>query len=151
MFQKQPVGGANLEEYFMSQKESDRAIALSKVKDKQSTLRQAAQNMNLSYSQAKRIWARYKRKGPKGLISQKRGRKSNRAVPQKKREEIAQIIEENYKGCKPFFISEKLAQYHATQIFIRIYPPTHDRVSVVVSQEKKNQHPSSARKKRINR
>ena len=45
--------------------------------------------------------------------AQKRGRKSNRAVPQKKREEIAQIIEENYKGCKPFFISEKLAQYHA--------------------------------------
>ena len=96
----------------MSQKEVDRALVLSKVKEQQIILKQAAHRMNLSYAQTKRLWARYKKEGPKGLISKKRGRKSNRAVPQEERKRIAQIIQANYQGCSPLFISEKLSECH---------------------------------------
>ena len=103
-----------LEDYFMSQKEVDRAFSLSKVRQNQITLKQAAHVMGLSYAQTKRLWARYKKEGPKGLISKKRGRKSNRAVSQEERKRIAQIIEANYRECSPLFTSEKLAEYHQT-------------------------------------
>lgn len=96
----------------MSQKEIDRAFVLSKVKEGQITLRQAAHRMSLSYAQTKRVWACYKKEGRKGLISKKRGRKSNRAVCPEKRQEIFQIIQRHYGGCKPLFITEKLSEHH---------------------------------------
>ena len=102
----------DVENHFMSQKEVDRAFSLSKVKEGRSTLKQAAYVMGLSYSQTKRIWARYKKEGPKGLISKKRGVKSNRAASQKQKEKIAQIIRSDYQGCKPLFVSEKLCESH---------------------------------------
>jgi transposase len=106
----------------VSQKEMDRAFALSKVKENQITLKEAAHVMSISYAQTKRLWARYKKEGSKGLISKKRGRRSNRAVSQEERERIAQIIQKNYQGCFPLFTCEKLRQYyqvHYSSEFIR--------------------------------
>ena len=96
----------------MTQKEVDRALTLAKVKENQISLKQAAHAMLLSYPQTKRLWARYKKEGPKGLISRKRGVKSNRAVPEEERKKIAKIISEHYRDCKPLFITEKLCQHH---------------------------------------
>jgi len=48
--------------------------------------------------------------GPKGLISKKRGKKSNRAVPDERRKEIVRVIRDNDLGCRPLFISEKLRE-----------------------------------------
>ncbi len=97
----------------MSQKEVDRALVLSKVKSKSLNLKRAAEQMNLSYPQTKRLWALYKKHGSKGLISRKRGRRSNRAVSKEERSRIFKIISEHYDGCKPLFISEKLEQHYA--------------------------------------
>lgn len=96
----------------MSQKEVDRALFLNQVKKKQITLKRASELLRLSYPQAKRLWSQYKQHGPPGLISQKRGRKSNRAIPDERKKEIVRLINANYQDCKPRFISEKLAQYH---------------------------------------
>jgi len=96
----------------MSQKEVDRALVLDKVKAAQITLKQASREINLSYPQTKRLWSRYKKEGPKGLISKKRGAKSNRAVPGEERKKIVRLISEHYQDCKPLFISEKLEQHH---------------------------------------
>ena len=96
----------------MSQKEVDRAFVLNKVKTDQINLIQASLEINLSYPQTKRLWSRYKREGCKGLISKKRGAKSNRAVSEEKRKKIVRIISEHYERCKPLFISEKLKQHH---------------------------------------
>jgi hypothetical protein len=76
------------------------------------TLKKASLLLGLSYPQTKRIWLRFKKDGPKGLISKKRGKKSNRAVSCEKRQEIAKIIKENYYDCKPLFVSEKLSKRH---------------------------------------
>jgi len=97
----------------MTQKEVDRSLVLNKVKEKQILLKTASKLMCLSYPQTKRLWARYKEKGPKGLISKKRGRISNRAISQEERKRIVKIISHHYESCSPLFISEKLAQYHS--------------------------------------
>jgi hypothetical protein len=96
----------------MSSKETERALRLQEVKSGIITLKKASFLLGLSYAQTKRIWLKFKIKGPKGLISKKRGQKSNRAISSEKRQEIAKIINENYYDCKPLFVSEKLSQKH---------------------------------------
>lgn len=92
----------------MSCKEARRALILQEVKSRVISLKKASSLLGLSYPQTKRLWSKFKKEGPKGLISKKRGFKSNRAVPDKKRQEIAEIISHNYYDCKPLFVSEKL-------------------------------------------
>lgn len=94
----------------MSSKEVDRELILRKVQDKQISLIRASQLLSLSYPQTKRIWSRYKAEGGKGLISQKRGKPSNRAVPIQRQEEIANVIAREYYSCGPLFVSEKLKE-----------------------------------------
>lgn len=96
----------------MTQKEVDRAFSLDRVDKKLIKLKQAANEMGVSYPQAKRLMARYKKEGRKGLISKKRGRKSNRAISSTERSKIAAIITEHYEGCKPLYVSEKLKHIH---------------------------------------
>lgn len=95
---------------FMSQKEVDRSLILEKVKDGHLKLKKASELLNLSYSQTKRLWTRYKKDGPKGLISKLRGKPSNRKVSETMRKEIVRIISTQYQDCKPLFISEKLKE-----------------------------------------
>lgn len=94
----------------MSSKEVDRELILGKVQEKQISLIQASQLLSLSYPQTKRIWSRYKVEGRKGLISQKRGKTSNRAVPIQRQEEIVNVIAKEYYSCGPLFVSEKLKE-----------------------------------------
>lgn len=96
----------------MSNKESQKALILQKVQLKLIKLKKASELMGLSYPQTKRLWSKYKLLGPKGLISKKRGKKSNRAVLPEKRQEIAKIIADKYYSCRPLFISEKLEERH---------------------------------------
>jgi transposase len=97
----------------MSIKEADRALVLQDVKSRVINLVKASYLLSLSYPQTKRIWAKFKKEGPKGLISKKRGRKSNRAVSNEKRQEIATLIRKHYYDCKPLFVSEKLQERHS--------------------------------------
>lgn len=94
----------------MSSKEVDRAHFLEKVKSGDLKLIQASKFLGLSYPQTKRLWSKYKLEGRKGLISKKRGVKSHRAVSHEKRQEIANIIEREYKFCRPLFVKEKLME-----------------------------------------
>lgn len=96
----------------MSSKEIQRALRLQDVKSGVITLKKASLLLGLSYPQTKRLWSRFKKEGSKGLISKKRGSKSNRAVPSERRQEIAKIINENYYDCKPLFVAEKLNERH---------------------------------------
>lgn len=96
----------------MSSKEVNRGTVLNNVSSGVITLRKASDLLNLSYPQTKRIWAKFKQNGPKGLISKKRGKPSNRAVSQESRGEIVAIIEQHYYECKPLFVSEKLQERH---------------------------------------
>jgi transposase len=57
---------------------------------------QASKQLNLSVRQTKRLKAKVKERGIKGIIHGNRGRKSNHQINEQEKEIIAKIIEENY-------------------------------------------------------
>jgi len=75
-----------------------RATVLAQVKSKAWTLIQAAERMELSYRQAKRLWKRYQSKGAAGLVPGSAGGSSNRAKPKKVRTKVLGLIREKYSG-----------------------------------------------------
>jgi molybdenum-dependent DNA-binding transcriptional regulator ModE len=75
-----------------------RATVLAQVKSKAWTLVQAAERMELSYRQAKRLWKRYQSTGAAGLVHGSSGGSSNRAKPKKVRTKVLGLIREKYSG-----------------------------------------------------
>jgi transposase len=103
-------------EILMSEKESRRIHIFEQVKRGAITLVTASKLLGLGYRQAKRLWKSYKKKGIPGLISQKRGKPSNRQFSTGFHQEIVQIINAHYLNCKPTFITEKLEEEHGVSI-----------------------------------
>jgi transposase len=82
----------------MSEREMRRAGVLAQVKSGAWTLVQAAERMELSYRQAKRLWKRYQSKGAAGLVHGSAGGSSNRAKPKKVRRKVLGLIRQKYSG-----------------------------------------------------
>ena len=91
----------------MSEKERQRKAFLEMVLQKKITLKKAAEQLNCSYRQAKRIYHRYQQGGDVGLIHQTRGRQSNRQ--HKQRQQIIARYQTRYTGFGPTLAAEKLA------------------------------------------
>jgi len=68
----------------MSEKERLHKAIFEMVKQGRLTLEKAANQVGLSYRQAKRIYKRYKVEGGAGLMHKLRGRESNRKHPEVK-------------------------------------------------------------------
>ena len=64
----------------MNEKERERERVFLSVVDGKINLIKAAELLNLSYIQTKRLSSAFKKHGPEALISKKRGKRSNRAV-----------------------------------------------------------------------
>jgi len=94
----------------MSKKERQRMRVMERVKTKDLTLKEAAQLMGVSYRQARRIKARYLKRGASGLVHGGRGRISNRRIDAKLREQILRRYEERYLDFGPTFAMEKLRE-----------------------------------------
>lgn len=82
----------------LSAKEVRRAEVLSRVQEGRLKLKTAAEMMQISYRQAKRIWKRYRRTGEKGLVHRNAGRRSNRAKPNKFRRQVLGRVRKKYSG-----------------------------------------------------
>jgi transposase len=82
----------------MSERELRRAAVLAQVASGAWTLVQAAERMDLSYRQGKRVWKRYQAEGAAGLVHRSAGGISNRAKPQKLRAKVLRLIGEKYGG-----------------------------------------------------
>jgi hypothetical protein len=78
------------------------------VQNKELTLLKASELIGLSYRQTKRLWREYKEQGLAGIISKKRGVKSNRSYSEIFKQEVVSIIARKYSNCKPGFVTEKL-------------------------------------------
>jgi len=76
----------------MSEREMSRAAVLAQVKSGSWKLAAAAERMDVSYRQAKRLWKRYQSKGAVGLVHGSAGRSSNRAKPKKVRRKAMSLI-----------------------------------------------------------
>src|ERR1035438_3602925 len=82
----------------MSDREMKRAAVLAQVAAEAWTLVEAAERMELSYRQAKRVWKRYRKQGAAGLAHRSAGRISNRAKPGKLRTKVLRLIRQKYTG-----------------------------------------------------
>jgi len=82
----------------MSERELKRAMVLAQVKSGAWTLVQAAERMEVSYRQSKRLWRRYQKQGAAGLVHRNAGRASNRAKPKKVRTKAVRLIRQKYSG-----------------------------------------------------
>jgi transposase len=93
----------------LSRKELSRVEVMGRVKGRSLRLREAAELLDLSYRQAKRIAARYREGGAKALQHGNCGRVSNRAYPAKYRAAVLKQLRARYEDFGPTLASEHLA------------------------------------------
>ena len=104
----------------MNAKELRRGEVLSRVKRGELKLTEAADLLEISYRQAKRLKKRYGEGGSQALVHGSVGRSSNRADPQR-REQVLELVRENYSGeprkrFGPTLASEHLAADHGLEV-----------------------------------
>ena len=82
----------------MSVRELKRHEVMGRVSRSEIGLGDAAELMEVSYRQAKRIWKRYRQEGAPGLVHRSAGRPSSRRKPKELRERALALIAEKYSG-----------------------------------------------------
>jgi transposase len=101
----------------MSQADRDRLVVLKKVKAKQITQREAAEELGLGVRQIKRLLKELKRKGDRAVIHGQRGRPSNNRIDEEIREKALKILQSDvYRGFGPTLASEYLATKHGITV-----------------------------------
>ena len=93
----------------MSVLERIRLDAMSRVKRGELTVVAAAELMDLSLRQARRVYLRFKVEGDRGLLHRLRGRASNRRLSQDLGERAVKLHQEKYADYGPTLACEKLA------------------------------------------
>jgi len=96
----------------MSGGELRRVEIMGRVKAGELGLADAAEMLEVSYRQATRIWAQYRRRGPDGLKHGNAGRRSNRAKPSKFRRQVLRLIRKKYSGDVESRFGPTLAAQH---------------------------------------
>jgi transposase len=96
----------------MSEKELRRAEVLARVKAGELQLVHAAELMELSYRQAKRLWGRYRDNGAKGLQHGNAGRRSHRAKAAGFRAKVLGLLRSKYGGAAGERFGPTLAAEH---------------------------------------
>jgi transposase len=100
----------------MSNRELSRLEVMQRIKDKRLTQKEAAQLLGISTRQVKRLWKAYRQKGPKGLVSQRRGKPSNNQLDAGVVQQALDSIKEKYEDFGPTLAHEKLTEVHKLQL-----------------------------------
>lgn len=100
----------------MSQKELKRLHVIHKVLDKELKQVRAADILDLSDRQIRRMVKRVREEGDVGITHKSRGRASNNAVSKKKKAKIITLYGQKYWDFGPTFASEKLYEDHNISI-----------------------------------
>ncbi len=109
----------------MSAKEVRRAGVLGRIKDGTLSVKEAAAVLEVSYRQAKRLWRRYRRGGPKGLVHKNVGRRSNRARSGAFWTKVLRTYESKYGGEEGVRFGPTLAAEHlASEDHLDVTPDT---------------------------
>lgn len=105
----------------MSERELRRVAVLGRVAGGELKLVQAAELLELSYRQGKRIWRRYREEGAAGLRHRRAGKRSNRAYPARWRRRVLRLVREKYSGdvgerFGPTLAAEHLAEEDGLEV-----------------------------------
>lgn len=97
----------------MTQADRDRLVTLRKAKKKVITQREAAEELDLSVRQVKRLLYALKKGGDKAVVHGLRGKPSNRRIEESIEQEAVKILSAPvYKGFRPTLAAEYLASQH---------------------------------------
>jgi transposase len=99
----------------MSSRELERVEVMGRVGSGALKLVHAAEMLELSYRQTKRLWLRYRKKGPEGLKHGHVGQTSNRGKPKKLRRRVLQLIQKKYSGTEAERFGPTLAAEHLAE------------------------------------
>jgi transposase len=102
----------------MSVKEADRIPIAENLVKGTMTIKNAAQTLNLSTRQVKRIKKSFKLYGVKGLIHKSRGKVSKRKISEKKKARIISLVRKHYWDFGPTFACEKLTENHDISVSV---------------------------------
>lgn len=92
----------------MSQRDLKKLRVISKVMEDRIRQVEAANMLELSTRQIRRIERRIQKEGEKGILHRSRGKRSNRAYPEGLKEEVTRIYRDKYWDFGPLLASEKL-------------------------------------------
>jgi len=100
----------------MSQRELKRLHIIRKAIDKRLKQREAAEVLELSQRQIRRLVKRVREESDKGIIHRSRGRQSHRAISEKIKSKALSLCRGIYAGFNPTFASEKLFERNKIKI-----------------------------------
>src|SRR5271165_2183770 len=100
----------------MSDRELSRLEVLRDLDQKRLTTKAAGQLLGLERRQVFRVLKSYRIEGPTGLISKRRGRRSNRRKPEALRRAVLTIIRQWYWDFGPTLAAEKLREDHGIAV-----------------------------------
>ena len=96
----------------MSRKELTRLEIVQAVVAKRMRQSEAAIRLGLSARQIKRLVRAYRQEQAAGLVSRRRGQRSNRRIADSEREEMLAVLRQHYADFGPTLAAEYLAQHH---------------------------------------
>jgi transposase len=99
----------------MSRRELERVEVMGRVASGALKLKHAAEMLEVSYRQTKRLWRRYREVGGEGLKHGHAGRSSNRGKPKKLRRRVLQLIQKKYSGSEEERFGPTLAAEHLAE------------------------------------
>ena len=102
----------------MSTKELDRARVVARVIDRRLSQRDAARQLGVTAHTVRRFYRAYEAHGPAGLVSQSRGRRSNRQTPDELRRSAATLLTAHYADFGPTLATEKLVEVDGFEVFV---------------------------------
>ncbi len=102
----------------MSHRELDRLQVLVRVCERRLTQKEAARVLGVTERQLRRLWKRYNEHGAQGLVSRKRGRRSNRRLADGTRDKALGLVRERYSDFGPTFAHEKLTEVHGLELSV---------------------------------
>ncbi len=102
----------------MSTKELNRLEVLNRALERRLTQAQAAEQLGLSVRQVERLCRKLRAEGPRGLVSKKRGRTSNRKLSDELRREALEVVASRYSDFGPTLAAEKLASSHGVDVSV---------------------------------
>jgi transposase len=96
----------------MSVGERERLRLVQAIREGRLTQVAAADRLGLSVRQVKRLCRAYRRHGAAGLVSRKRGRRSNRRIAARERRRVIDLVRRRYPDFGPTLAHEYLAEQH---------------------------------------
>ena len=100
----------------MTVREADKYVLMKRIESKKMSIAEASRVIGISYRQARRIWYRYQREGPKGLISKRKGKPGNNRIATDVKERAMALINEKYSDYGPTLTTEKLYEKHSLSL-----------------------------------